>query len=270
MKKKLIIALVIILVLLTIVLVYNKSYKSHHIIVKEYSVVDKIIPEKYHGLKIVQYSDILYGKSANLTDIKNMVKKINETNPDIVVFTGDFFSKDVKISAKELDKIKIELSKITAKYDKFAVIGDNDLTFKDAFYQLFNDDYKILDNEHYLFYLNSDVPIRFTGINDVTKEEQLSEEDNKLFNILLIHKPDDLTSLKNNYNLAFAGHSIGGQIKLPFFGPLIKLKGAKTYVSGKYQVGNTTLFVNDGIGSQNFNMRIGNNPKINFYRLYAK
>lgn len=270
MKKKLIIVLIIILVLLTIVLVYNKAYKSHHITVKEYAITDKLLPEPYHGLKIVQYSDILYGKSANLNDIKNMVKKINMARPDIVIFTGDFFSKDIKLSQKELEKIKKELNKINAKYEKFVVIGDNDLTFKDAFYQLFNDEYKILDNESFLFYLDSEVPIRITGINNPKKEEVLSEEDNKLFNILMIHKPDELMKLKNNYNLAFAGHSIGGQIKLPFFGPLIKLKGAKTYISGKYKVGNTTLFVNDGIGSQNFNMRIGNNPKINFYRLYAK
>jgi len=270
MKKKFIIVLVVILVLLTIVLIYNKSYKSHHLIVKEYAITDKLLPEKYHGLKIVQYSDILYGKSANLDDVKNMVKKINMTNPDIVIFTGDFFSKDIKLSQKELGKVKKELNKINAKYEKFAVIGDNDLSFKDAFYQLFNDEYKILDNESFLFYLDSEVPIRITGINNPKKEEVLNEGDNKLFNILIIHKPDELIELKNNYNLAFAGHSIGGQIKLPFFGPLIKLKGAKTYVSGKYKVGNTILFVNDGIGSQNFNMRIGNNPKINFYRLYAK
>ena len=32
-----------------------------------------------------------------------IVKKINETNPDIVVFTGDFFSKDIKIKEKVLE-----------------------------------------------------------------------------------------------------------------------------------------------------------------------
>ena len=61
---------------------------------------------------------------------------------------------------------------------------------------------------------------------------------------------------------------MGGQIKLPFFGPLIKLKGSKTYVSGYYEVNGTKLYVSDGIGSQNVSMRVNNHPKINFYRLY--
>ena len=63
---------------------------------------------------------------------------------------------------------------------------------------------------------------------------------------------------------------MGGQIKLIFYGPLIKLKGAKTYISGEYDINGSKLFVNDGIGSQNTNMRINNHPKINLYRLYSK
>lgn len=269
MKKKLIITLLIILFILALVLIYNKSYKTHKIIVKEYPIIDKNIPENFHGLKIVQYSDILYGKSTTIKDIKNMVKKINETNPDIVVFTGDFFSKDIKIKEKELNEVKTELNKIKVKKEKFAILGDNDQAFKDSFYFIFNDTYQILDNESYIFYSETETPIRITGISNIKKEEVFNPDEN-YYTILLLHKPDEIGNLKNKYNLVLAGHSMGGQIKLPFFGPLIKIKGAKKYTSGKYEYKDTLLFVNDGIGSQNFNMRIGNNPKINFYRLYTK
>ena len=270
MKKKLIICLVIVLFLLVLVLLYNKYFVSHKIKVMEYAIIDKNLPENFHGLKIVHYSDILYGKSTTTKDIDKMVNKINELNPDIVIFTGDLFIKDIKVNNKELEKIKTSLSRINAKYKKYAVLGDNDKKYKDSFYQIFDDDYDILDNEESLFYLNGELPIRFMGISNPKKEELITDEEIKYYNILLTHKPDDVTSLKNNYNLMFAGHSMGGQIKLIFYGPLIKLKGAKTYISGEYDINGSKLFVNDGIGSQNTNMRINNHPKINLYRLYSK
>ena len=269
MKKKLIIALLIILALIAVVLIFNKYFIAHNIKVKEYGIIDKNIPDNYHGLKIVHYSDILYGKSTTLKDLNKLVSKINELKPDIVIFTGDLFIKDIKINEKELEKIKNTLSKINAKYEMYAVIGDNDTKYKDSFYQVFQDDYIILDNESSLLYIDKDVPIRITGINDLSKEE-LFPEDDTVYDILITHKPDNIQSLKNKYNLAFAGHSMGGQIKLPFFGSLIKLKGAKTYISGEYIVNDTKLYVTDGIGSQNISMRVNNHPKINFYRLYNK
>lgn len=269
MKKKLIIFLLIILVLLTITLLFNKWFIAHKIKVVEYAVVDKKLPENFHGLKVVQYSDILYGRSTTIKDLNKLVKKINELKPDVVIFTGDLFFKDIKIKDKEIINIKKTLSKINCKYEKYAVIGDNDKKYKDSFYQVFQDDYNILDNESSYLYINSDTPIRITGINDPKKEEALADDDS-LFNILITHKPDNITALKNNYNIAFAGHSMGGQIKLPFFGPLIRLKGAKTYVSGFYEYKNTKLYVNDGLGSQNISMRLNNHPKINLYRIYNK
>ena len=269
MKKKLIITLLIILFVIAITLIFNKYFIAHNIKIKEYGITDKKIPENFHGLKIVHYSDILYGKATTLKDLDNIVEKINELNPDIVVFTGDLFIKDIKIKDKELEKIKTTLSKINAKYNKYAIIGDNDKKFKDSFYQVFQDDYIILDNESTLLYMNNETPIRITGINDPCKEE-LFPEDDKLYNILITHEPDNIQRLKNNYNIAFAGHAMGGQIKIPFFGPLIKIKGAITYLSGYYKHNNTRLYVNDGIGSQNISMRVNNRPKINFYRLYSK
>ena len=269
MKKKLIIVLVSIIVLLSIILIYSSKVTTHSIKVVEYGIIDNKLPNEYHGLKIVHFSDISYVKSTTIKELEKLVKKINDLNPDVVVFTGDLFHKNIKITDKEKDKIKSLLSKINAKYEKYAILGDSDLKFKDAFYQILSDDFIILDNGINLLYITSSKPIRFMGLNNINKEEIISdEEENILYNILLLHKPDDLEKLKNKYNLVFAGHSMGGQIKLPFYGPLIKLKGAKKYISGEYDYNGAKLFVSDGIGSQSVNMRINNKPKINLYRIY--
>ena len=268
MKKKLIIVLVIIIVLLSSVLIYSKNVTTHNLKVIEYSIIDEKLPDKFHGFKIVQFSDVLYGKSTSIKDIENVVKEINKLKPDIVVFTGDFLSKNIKITEKEKEKIKEVLSNINSKYDKYAIYGDNDQAFKDTFYQIFNDNFIILDNEKNKLYISNESPILITGLTDITKEEIIPDEEKNIYNILLLHKPDEVEKLKNKYNIVLSGHSMGGQIKFPFYGPLIKLDGAKKYLSGPYTINDTKLYVNDGIGSQNINMRINNNPKINFYRLY--
>ena len=269
MKRKLIIILISIIFLLSIILIYSKKVTSHSLKVVEYGIVDKNIPDDFHGMKIVHFSDVEYGKTTNLKDLEKIIKKVNELNPDIVIFTGDFFNKNIKVSDNEKEKIKNILSTINSKYENYAILGDNDISFKDLFYQIFNDNFIILDNESNLLYTTSGKPVRFMGLNDINKEEIINDEDNnKLYNILLLHKPDEIDNIKNKYNLVFAGHSMGGQIKIPFYGPLIKLKGAKKYISGEYKVNNTMLYVNDGIGSESINMRINNKPKINLYRIY--
>lgn len=269
MKKKLIIVLVIFIVILSVILIYSKNVTSHSLKVVEYGIIDNKLPNEFHGMKIVHFTDVQYGKSTTLKDLEKMIKEINKLKPDVVVFTGDFFNKNIKVSDIEKEKIKNLLSTINTKYEKYAILGDSDITYKDLFYQIFNDDFIILDNEINLLYISSASPIRFIGLNDITKEEIITdEENNALYNILLLHKPDEIELLKNKYNIVLSGHSMGGQIKFPFYGPFIKLSGAKKYTSGEYTVGDTKLYVSDGIGSQNINMRINNKPKINLYRIY--
>ena len=267
MKKKLIIVLILTIILLSLILIYSKNVTTHSLKVVEYGIKKDNLPNDFHGMKIVHLSDISYGKSTTLNDLEKVVKKINEINPDIVIFSGDLFTKDIKMTDKEKEKVKSLISSINAKYEKYAILGDADINNKDDFYQIF-DSFTILDNESTLLYISNESPIRITGISDYKNEDVINDGENPLFNILIIHKPDEIDNLKNKYDLALAGHSMGGQIKIPFFGPLIKKDGAKKYTSGKYEIGDTILFVSDGIGTQGTNMRVNNKPKINLYRVY--
>ena len=90
-----------------------------------------------------------------------------------------------------------------------------------------------------------------------------------MITITLIHKPDEIKNLDNT-NLVFAGHSLGGQIKLPFIGGLKKIDGASTYLDSYYQVNNKQLYISNGIGTQDISFRFYNTPSITLYRLYNK
>ena len=68
---------------------YARYIETRGLVVREYSVINKKIPESFHGFKIVQFSDTHYGMTTFSDELKNMVNKINTLKPDIVVFTGD-------------------------------------------------------------------------------------------------------------------------------------------------------------------------------------
>ena len=90
-----------------------------------------------------------------------------------------------------------------------------------------------------------------------------------LYSISLIHKPDEFDDI-NSSNLTLAGHSLGGQIRLPLYGALIKKKGANKYFDEYYNHDTNIMYVSYGIGVEKTHLRLNNAPSINVYRLIAK
>ena len=68
--------------------------------------------------------------------------------------------------------------------------------------------------------------------------------------ILLAHYPDTVDRIKNQiFNLVLAGHSHGGQIRLPFIGALIVPYGVGDYDLGLFHTPAGPLYVNPGLGT---------------------
>ena len=90
--------------------------------------------------------------------------------------------------------------------------------------------------------------------------------------ILLCHEPDfvdDLLALPSGQAVALmlSGHSHGGQIRLPFVGPLITPNLGKKYVQGWFRFGQTQLHVNRGLGTVGVPFRFDCPPEISLLTL---
>lgn len=269
--KKILIIIFLILILFGL---WARYINTKGLKVKEYGIVNKNLPSSFHGLKIVHFSDVLYGNTTNLDDLKNIVTKINELKADIVFFTGDLIDKNAKISEKELSNITKELQKIETTLYKYAISGDNDLSIYNEYKSTIeNAGFILLNNSNELLYYKSETPVKIVGLTDTSDLENAFKEDSpaQSFSIVLMHKPDNVDILEAYQpNLAFAGHSLGGQIKIPLLGGIIKKDGASKYLADYYKVHNTELYISNGIGTENFKFRTFNKPSINFYRLYNK
>lgn len=80
----------------------------------------------------------------------------------------------------------------------------------------------------------------------------------------LFHSPIFFEKTAGRINLNLAGHSHGGQIRIPFIDPLWVPKGTGRYDQGWFEKNNTKLFVSRGIGTSILPIRFYCSPEIAF------
>lgn len=253
------------IILIVLIILYSKYINTTGLKVKEIPIYDNNLPSAYNGLKVAHFSDIHYGRTTNEDELKLIVKKLNNLNADIIIFTGDLFDySDIK--DEEIELLTKYFQEIEANQFKFACIGDYDEAYIDKYTKILNDsNFILLNNSSKLVYNNNSIPLNFIGITNNEKIEELYKDN--YYNITIMHQPDLIKEISNT-NLAFAGHSLGGQIKLPYIGGLRKIEGATNYINEFYQINNTKLYISSGIGTQDYSFRLFNKPSISLYRIY--
>lgn len=82
--------------------------------------------------------------------------------------------------------------------------------------------------------------------------------------VLLMHYPSVADHLgQRRFDLILAGHSHGGQVRLPFVGAVSLPRGVGQYDYGRYETSGGPLYVNAGIGTlSHFPFRFNCPPEI--------
>lgn len=246
-----------IIIIVSSILLYARFVSTKGFKVLEYKLVDAKLPNNFNGLKIVHFSDIHYGRTTNIESIKEVVKEINILKPDIVIFTGDLYENNLDILDKETKNIIAELGKINVTLGKYAITGDSDKkNYKNIMTEA---GFTLIDDDSAYIYYNDITPIKITNNLENTDD---------MFTIGVIHEPDNIDNMNlDGFNVVLAGHSLNGQIRIPFYGGIIKKTGAKKYTDSYYELNNTKFYISNGLGTENFSFRFNNKPSINFYRL---
>lgn len=81
-------------------------------------------------------------------------------------------------------------------------------------------------------------------------------------NILLMHYPAWAKAFDQKFDLLLAGHSHGGQVRVPFYGPLMVPFEVDEYDLGFYRTKAGPLYVNPGIGWYPVPIRFNCRPEI--------
>ncbi len=259
----------IVILIIVLSVLYARYVGIKNIFVKSYIIKDKDLPSSFNNLKIVHFSDIHYGSTTDMNDIKELVNKINDKKPDIVIFTGDLFDKNYLIKDEDNKNMVNELSKISSIYGCYYVNGEDDLKNKN-FDQVLQDSNFISLND-----INVDITskknesIILSGISYNNNNSNFLESINNYdYKIFVLHKPDEFDEFSAyDFNLALAGHSHNNQINIPYIKKIYSMKGAKKYYEPFYKINNTNFYISSGIGTSDYKFRLFNNPSFNVYTI---
>ncbi|WP_348920739.1 metallophosphoesterase [Enterococcus rotai] len=225
-------------------------------------------------VKIVQLSDIHIQENYSTTQLEKIVTKVNNEQPDMILFTGDLFDNYAKYGPAE--EVIAALDRLSAPLGKYAVWGNHDYGGGAAHAYpeiLAASGFQLLENSGVNVPLSNGKSVYIGGLDDSMLGNSFIEETlagrQSDYTILMSHEPDKADDvLDHDIQLILSGHSHGGQVKLPFF--TIKNVLAEKYYDGFYSLANeTTLYVNTGLGTTKIPARFRVPPEIAVFDLYV-
>jgi hypothetical protein len=207
-------------------------------------------------VRIAQISDLHCDSFARLEG--RLPEVIAREKPDLIVFTGD------AVNCREgVPIFKRCMARLPAIAPTFAVLGNWDMNRGRDFELFGGTGVRVLNGEVAPLRLHG-VDIRLGGAsagNLKCLDYLFRTAPQNAFTVFLYHYPAGASyAAQAKVDLVLAGHTHGGQVLIPFYGPFSRLAGFdEEYVAGLYQVGQTRLYVNRGIG-----MEGGESPRIRF------
>jgi len=264
-------------VLFTSIMSVYGTINAHNLHITNYEVeVNK--KSNIDELNIVLIADLHLGYNISYNQIEDMVNKINDLNPDVVLLAGDIFDNQYE-AIDRVDEVASLLNSINSKYGKYAVYGNHDSQEKifvgfrlnyddssiqvsdemndfirDSGFELLYDSYELIEDSIYIygrpdkFKPNCGNDTRIDA-SDITLNLDL----NKTI-ICLDHEPGELEELaKAGVDLDLSGHTHNGQI---WPGTLLINKFWDN-AYGLLRVDDMTSIVTSGVGLYGTNMRTG-------------
>ncbi len=254
--------------------VYGKKIEPNWIEVVPVELAIPHLDQAFDEFKIVQISDIHASELMPAKRLAKIIKLVNQQQPDAIAITGDFVTKRSDFYAKRLTT---KLSQLQSKSGIVAILGNHDHWQKEIAQLkqvIIDSNITLLDNQVYIVERGSQ-QLAFAGLDDPywgepNLAQTIAQLPDNVPAVLLVHEPDyiEKSAATHKFALQLSGHSHGGQIKIPFFHPLVLPHGGKKYFAGLNQVEDTITYTNRGLGMTGLPYRFGSRPEITVFTLH--
>ena len=231
----------------------------------------------FSGIRIAQISDIHMGGWMTRERLQHVVDKTLAEKPELLLLTGDYllghdFDEQSKQSLQDLTDV---LTPLTQSIPTYGVLGNHDYwtNVRAVRTMLQASGVKELLNSAVTISRGSE-KLHLCGVDDVWEGHVrlkviLSRLPEDGAAILLAHEPDfaDESAASGRFDLQVSGHTHGGQVILPLYGPPVLPHLGRRYSIGLYKVGDMFQYTNRGVGMARLPIRINCPPEITIFTL---
>lgn len=210
------------------------------------------LPTALEGLTIAHLSDLHFSGRVLQPYFDFVVDETNRLQPDLIMIAGDIVDREFCIPW-----IELTLGRLRSRYGTYFVLGNHDKRVPDparvrsamtacGFVDLGGRGECINIRNSRILLAGNESPW-FEPVPDLSRFPPGVAD----FRLLLSHAPDQLPwALEHGFDLMLAGHTHGGQIRIPGLGPTISPSrfGAR-YASGTFVDSMTIMHVSRGISA---------------------
>lgn len=258
------------LLLLTLGITVWALWANTAIMRTHYTIHSARLPQAFEGFCIAQVADLHNAEMG--TDNRDLLALLEQSEPDIIVITGDLIDANRTDTAVALDFLQKALRiapcyMVTGNHES-AVNRKDYLTFEAQVKKL---GVQILHNRAVTLERGGE-SIVLLGLDDVSYTGLLpsAAEISALagtrdFTVMLSHRPEHFERYAAaGIDVTFSGHAHGGQFRLPLIGGIYAPGQGflPEYDCGVYTHGHTSMVVSRGIGNSSFPLRLGNRPEL--------
>ncbi len=219
------------------------------------------------------------GPNMQIEHVRRIVDRASALKSDIVLLLGDFIASYRFAYTKVSDPVwAAELARLAAPLGTWAVLGNHDWwhDLKGVRAALAGVQIPVLENDAVLlgpagqrFWLAGigdqlAIPLghgRYRGVDDLPLTLSRIKTDDPV--LLMVHEPDIFPRVPERVALTLAGHTHGGQIRVPFLWPhFVPSKYGARFAYGHVVEDERHLIVSGGLGTSIIPARLGVPPEI--------
>jgi predicted MPP superfamily phosphohydrolase len=228
------------------------------------------LPPAFCGFTILHLSDIHADGLTGLTE--SLSERLYDLQVDVCVLTGDYRYRASGPCHDVYPNMEKILACVRARYGIVGVLGNHDAAEKVPELErlgvtmLVNQSLELRHGDDTIWLIGLDDP-HYYGCDDLPGALRGVPEET--FKVLLVHTPELLADAEaSGVDLYLCGHTHGGQICLPFIGPLITgAQCPRRYVRGAWRYKNMQGYTSAGVGVSMVPMRFFCPPEIGLIEL---
>ncbi|UYY59179.1 metallophosphoesterase [Sphingomonas sp. S2-65] len=244
--------------------------------IKDVAIAVRGLPASFDGYKVVQLTDLHISRLFPAAWARQVVDLTNASGADVIVVTGDFIDGSVAMRREDVAPLR----DLRAPDGVYAIPGNHEYFFayREWMHHLAGLGIQLLPNAHAVL-ARGGAQLVLAGVTDLSAPsagEAGPDLDAALAGapagapvLLLDHQPMDAArAAAKGVAIQLSGHTHGGMIR-----GLDRLvaRGNNGFVSGRYQVGDMTLYVSNGTGLwPGFALRLGRPPELTRITLRAE